>query len=793
MRVGKKPTGGQVVEQSILPVGSRTSSQRNAGRGKAEDARALPAVPAPAAGGEPAMRWPRKATQEPGGVAGGSGYEQAYGGHPMDDFDDLLQAFDGILGGAADGTSKDRRNVGSDQRDTPASAVGPFRQDCFRTTADDGGDLLPRLDSRSSSTSAAHACPRHPRSGAKRRRTSHTAHTQEPPLALCNPTHQVDRHRVLYSLQNDDPFNLMLRSKGQWRPGHASESSEDDLDTSSREADVNFGNGGSGAAAGVFRLMHVRTGFVHYGYSWDITGAKADQLRRLSSCISSAPHPHRGLSAIVRRQQQQCESGGQIGPWTPRETSFNSLRFEVIRQVPMPTRFRASDFEKKLREACAQELLDRREHLLVLAARQYQRKHIGPAFRRMLMVFRWEGYDEQCAAATEVQRAWRGFQVRHSVRRARESERRHRAETERTRVGTVLAIWAQAKHRGDNGRRQVNGMRERQTAEAAAREKQASVTAAVTIQQWVRSMYQARKEIAAAADKDAIDELLRAIRVEDEANEPLSVDVAPRPPPRPISASEARVANDLCEEDTEASLSGASNCSSASLAATRDSSQSREQQPQRAPSIGEFRRRSTICSQDDNNQHPPSKKQRGNRRPASAPRFSDVAGAQSPGGSVRPTIPATVTPAALPDASQLVLEGEPGFAAATAIQAAWRGFITRVGIRKRRRAAVALRRKREGKWRQQRGIVGKRVSIAWDERRGLEEGGGREDDGGAQRRGSECCIEIQVPVRGRWWCGFDSACSNFAVHFVFPCSKKIATVFAPPADMFCLAAPAKNC
>lgn len=755
--MGKKPKAkaGKQVERSSFPGGGRISAQRNADRGEAEHGRSLPAVPAP--GGEPATRWPRKKTQNPGGVAGARGYEEPYDGHPMDDFDDLLQAFDGILGGTTDGTSIiSRHNVGSDQRDTPISAtpvtaMGYFRQDCLCAAPGDGGDRLPRLDSRSSSTSAADDIPRkHPRTGAKRRRRFATPPPQESPLVLCDSTIQGERSRALHSLYYDDPLNLVLRSKGQRRPGHSIESGNDNLNLSSREdSNAAFGDGDSGAVAGVFRLTHAGTGFVHYGYSWDIGGAKADQLRQLSSGNSSDPHPHRGLSAVVRRQQQQHGNDGQIQAWASRKTGFNSLklRYEVVRQGPMPTRFRASDFDKKLREACAQELLDRRGHLLVLAARQYQRKHVRPAFTRMLAVCRREGDDEKCAAAAEIQRAWRGFRVRDSSRRARETERRDRAEAGRTRAGDVLAMWAQAMHRGHQGRRRANIMRERQTAEAAAREEQASAAAAVTIQRWVRSVYLARKEAAAAADEAAVEELLRVIREEKEAKES-SMGVTPRPPPRPISASEARVANYICEQDTEATLPEASDWSSTMTTATRDSSKSVAHSPLRAPSNREFRRRSTTRSQDDTNQHPPPRKQRGSKRPASAPRFSDVAGAQSPGDSLRPASPSAVAPAVLPDASHLVLEGEPGFAGATAIQAAWRGFITRMGLRKSRRAAAALRKKREGKWRKQRGVVGKRLSVAWDERRGLEEGGGWGDQGGARRRGSECCIEIQVPCTG---------------------------------------------
>ncbi len=654
----------------------------------------------------------------------------------MDDFDDLLEAFDGVMDG-------------SHQR------AQPRQQQNFRNGAIDDGARLPRLYTRSSSELATETClNKIPRTHSKRRRMLHGPRPQGSPPVSRNPTPHLEVERALYCQQEDDPLDLMLRSKKQQRPGleglesgYATEPGDDDYDLNDRDVTANIDGGGPGAVAGVFRLTHARTGFVHYGYSWDVAGAKADQLRQLrieseadATTTGGGAHPHRGLSAVVRGQHERQWFGVRDGSSTERHRSSRPLvvagmpqiRFEVVRLVPLPTRFRAADFEREMREACARELMSRRTHLLVLAARQYQMKHVGPAFRRIYANCEMEKGDEQCAAAVEVQRVWRGGQARHSVRRDREAESRGGLEVERTRAGAILAVWAQAKHRGDAGRRRANQRRDERSAEAAARRKQASTVAAVTIQRWVRSIYHERKAAAAAAEEASVGALLDVIRLEEEAKEPRSTGIPWRGPPRPISASEARVAIDPADVDTTASLSEASGMGYISP-------------PRRRPSSSrEFRPRSITISQDDASdaqreyQDPPPRKQRERRRPSSAPRSNRTSGIRYPEGAVGPVTSASLVPDTLSDASRLVLEGNPGFTAATAIQAAWRGFITRLGARKRQRAAMALRRKREGKWRKQRGVVGKRVSVAWDERKDFE--GGRGDG----ERGVVSCIEIQV-------------------------------------------------
>ena len=710
---------------------ARQSAPRAGGLGKAEKAtwQGLPAVPAPAAGGESAM-------QGSDGATGMQSVGESCERHPLDDFNDLLQAFDGVMGVCHQ----------RDQR----------RRQGFCNEAIDDSARLPRICNQSSSELAVEAwLSKLSRPRSKRRRKSHDRIPPGPSPVSFNPALPVERDFEWRCRPDEDPLDLMLRSKGQTRrgleglqvhTGYATEPDDDGFDTNNGKLAANF----DGAVAGVFRLTHAETGFVHYGYSWDIAGAKADQLRRLkikcdtgTSSISGA-HPHRGLSAVVRGQLEQHGFGVQPGYSTKNRSTINSLRdagmpnirFEVVRLVPLPARFRAIDFEKKMAEACAREVVDRRSHLLVLAARQYKTKHVGPAFRRIFANYERAKSDEQCAAAVEVQRVWRGQHARYLVRREREAEILDRLEIERARAGAVLAAWAQAKHRGDVGRRRANERRGERAAEMAARMKQESITAATTIQQWVRSVYHERKTAAAAAEKASVDAILHAMRLEEETKEPLSSGMPLRGPPRPISASEARVAIDPSDVDTKASLSVASYESSFSS-------------PQRRPSSSrEFRPRSITHSQDDTSdapgarQDPIRRKQRERKRPSSAPRSNHVGDVRPREDVVELITAGDFVPDTLPDASRLVLEGNPDFTAATAIQAAWRGFMTRLGARKRRRAAAALRRKREGKWRKQRGVVGKRVSVAWDERKDFE--GGRGDGDG----GVAACIEIQVLRQG---------------------------------------------
>lgn len=767
------------------------------GCGKKADkgVRGLPAVPAPATGGDSAMHRSREAMQSPGGMTVSS-CEEPYARHPLQGFDDLLKAFDGFIDASEGGTrivdhgqpGKSDKNI---KRNVAMAPVDPYTRRQFPlATPDNDGNWLPRLYSRSSSAPVGPSWfQKRPRTEAKRRRMSRAQPAKEFSPLLRHQSPPLEPEHVRNSLQDADPFELMLRSKANRRPdleglgiqpGLAIQLSQDDFDTSSGEGAAGIGYGVSKATPGVFRLTHTGTGFVHYGYSWDIAGAKEDQLRRLRIACSDdincnnnsgAPHPHRGLSAVVRGQQEkQPRNVEQLESEGARDNNFKAvsngemrqLRFEVVRLVPLPTRFRASDFEETMRQACEQELLDRRAHLLVLVARQYQRNHVGPAFVRVLLACRSDGDDEKCAAAAEVQRVWRGFSARNSARRTREIECRDRLANELARVRAILAGWGQSMHRGNMGRRRARGLRDDRV-QAATCEKKALAAAAVSVQDWVRCLYKRRKLAEAAADKAEVDALLRAIRLEKEATNELPPKGAmSRGSKRPINSPEARLARGPRDEDTQASLAGASGWSGATptgstgdnISPAGSSSSSRGQQRRRPSSSRESRLGSTTRSRGDNDDgspqefpHPPPKKQRGDTRPASAPRLNQMAGisGRPPRDDSASAAPPTgIVPAAIiPDASRLVLEGDPRFTAATAIQAAWRGFTARLGIRKRRRAEAALRRKREGKWRQQRGVVGKRMSVAWDERRGLEEGGGGGNGGG----GTVSCIEIQVHLR----------------------------------------------
>ncbi|CAM9485772.1 unnamed protein product [Ectocarpus fasciculatus] len=700
-------------------------------------------------------------------IAGGSGdYEEPTDRHPMDDFESLLTAFDGFIRGRTDGTSTDRIQ--------PRTGIFPNSDSSSSSRTSqpiakaDNGSRLPRLYSRSSSVSAADlVSQRRPGSRSKGRRTSRANASPVSPPAENNlaPQPQLEQERMLLYGLHDDSMDLMLRSKGQRRPGLGGLQNRSGSATGLNNNAAPFGGRSSAAIAGVFRLTHATTGYVHYGYSWDIGGAKADQLRRLGvergdsfSNNSSVLHPHRGLSAIVcGHKANNLGVRGDLEGTTRKklrglaDARIGPICFEVVRRVSLPTRFRAVDFDNYLREACEQELLDRRAHLLLLVARQYKIIHVGPAFRRMLVTCREEREDETFAAAAEVQRTWRGFHSRDLARRSQEKSDRDRVETERDRVGGILATWAQAKHRGNLGRQRACSLREEKIAEAAARKEQASASAAVAIQRWIRTVFRRRKEAAAAADKAALDALLEAIRLEEERRDSPPAGGTPqrivRGLPRPISASEARVAIGPCDADTDLSLSGSSERDSCVPPDTavqertpgRSNSQQQQQQQQQHQRPSLSRRGSDVLLHDNRKprQEPRSSRQREGKRPSSAPRSTQKAGDRKSVERARPATPE------LPDASRLVLEGDPKFTSATAIQAAWRGFVARLGIRKRRRAAAALRRKREGKWRKQRGVVGKRVAVAWDERRDLEEGG---EGGGSGGKAS--CTEIQRIWRG---------------------------------------------
>ena len=753
-----------------------------------------------------------------GAVAAHSFDEPGNNRHPLEDVDHLLEVFDDFIGAAAGGSSSSEGAwCGFRSRTFDNSSNGKYGEvsapsdPCMRgqqpsraTTAAAAAklgsvysDRLPRLCSPPS-PSRVSVLQNHP---------SDAENEKQPPaimhgISFARPSTQPERDCCfVFSLQ-DDPLDLMLRSRSQPRPdvqgltrfGITDKSARHDyLDTRETAA--------TPAAAGVFRLAHPGTGFVHYGYSWDVATAEEDQLRRLkagSGCSDGrdgCSHPHRGLSAVVRgchHASGRCwlPAGGE-GQEKEREeqeeqasrSGADILRFEVVRRVPLPTRFRATDFEDTMREACAEELWNRRAQLLVLMARKYRRKHCDPAFRRIVVACRQLRSSEEHAAAAEVQRGWRGSRGRVSARCKRDSRRRECLRIARERVSGTLAVWVQARHRGILGRRRANGAREKKEAESLEQTRRSSAVAASAIQRWVRSTSQRRRREASEGVGEADNNggaLLSAPTTtiaDDEAKPYLRT---ARGPPRAISPSEIRAAEDLGGEDLETPLrsevSGWSTIDSRSEDTEGRGSNANRQGKRRRPSSSRETRGTTPL--DSRNHNPrgysASDKSRGRSRPSSSggpsarqlrdgvfggdTKFgewvADDRCRSSSADSSRerdilrtyagraPSLGLAATPNA--DASRLVLEGDPLFSAATAIQAAWRGFVERLRARKRRRAAAALRRKREGKWRQQRGVVGKQLSVGWDERRGLEEGDGDEGVDGQRVGGRLSCIDIQV-------------------------------------------------
>lgn len=91
--------------------------------------------------------------------------------------------------------------------------------------------------------------------------------------------------------------------------------------------------------AGVFRLSHGGTGFVHYGYSWDIRAAKIEHMRQRlgtgteSEVFSRSTNDSRwcrfsngGLSEIARQEHKKLEAQG-----IAHGVRSDCLRFEVRR------------------------------------------------------------------------------------------------------------------------------------------------------------------------------------------------------------------------------------------------------------------------------------------------------------------------------------------------------------------------------------------------------------------------------------------------------------------------------
>lgn len=744
------------------------------------EGRALPAVPVATAGVLRA-RGPRRRIHGYSAPADANSLGKCRG-HPMDAFEDLLVSFDSFIASSDDTTtSKTRDGTQGYPRphthDANSNRVAT-RMDPITTripplnVTDDTSEIqsrLPRLHhspppvpGATDTSKTTKAC--HTQSINRKPKASLASATASP---VCWHSRRLEHDSVAEDL-DVDPLDLMLRCKGQrgrpemhglsWKLDTSGTGATPRTSTLEGPEGVALTTGMdsfSGVTAGVFRLSHPGTGFVYYGYSWDITAAKADQLRLLRRRDNETHcHPHRGLSAVTRGQRLD---GGK--------SKDGRILFNVVRRVPLPPRFRASDFEQTMRETCAQELELRRTCLLVAMARQYQRKHTAPAFRRMLADYRQRVKARTTAAATEIQRSWRGFRVRAMARLKRKQDQ------ERVAAAAAVAVWVQARHRAIKSRHRTAELRSINTAKAVALAKCLSGAAAVTIQRWSRSSsIRYRKAEAAACSYNMMAGTINSdgLLAGSQAMDTMLAGTVARGPSRPISPSEVWIARNLSSTDTEASL----------FASDSQDEDVRIDKSRSPLGLSQQNDRNTPCGHRIR-QRPSSSREA--RNPPATLRGDDPLKIMSPNGRQRQKRPSTggpsrnfsgvpflreeapkfgeetsprtspldndvqavnsrslpVVPAA-PDASRLILEGNPLFTAATTIQAAWRGFVARLGIRKRRRAEVALRKKREGKWRQQRGVVGKQVGVGWDKRRELEGG-----DGGA-RDVHLSCVDIQV-------------------------------------------------
>lgn len=691
--------------------------------------------------------------------------------HPMDDFDDLLDAFDGFIG-SANMTGADLpvtsyalpQTFGNSRPlKTPVNPISRDMPDQFTKGCDN--TLLPRLHSPFLAGYTAHSLPRF--TAKLRHGISYDDNAQtfaaSPPIYI-NPMPPCVERRPCRDILHEDPLNLMLRSKyrgksklkGSNLVRNMTEPLLFELEGTemARQDDLSFSRGGptslgggSVTEAGIFRISHPGAGIVYYGSSWDIAGAKEDQLRQLRCRNDSevGVHPHKGLSAVVQGKTTDDQGAGG----TPKEIKRwdeGSIHFEVVRRIPLPTRFRASDFEEMLREACTRELWLRQVGLLVRMARQYQRKKCGPAFRHILTVCRLQAYAEINAAVVQVQSVWRGLRGRFTAQLKQEMQGEMYLRSRQANVSAIVALWTQARYRGHAGRRKVG--EEKKVMKLLAKRKRLPGGPATTL--WQRSSSQREGK---AANVHANGKEIKgdpSEEIQSEEDETISSDDVPiagnllagivRGPPRPISASEVRVAEHLCGPDTGTLPSEESNCSALEHPTWGKSRRpSDEHQLSQRPSLF---REARASSNKMEGVGAPINGEGSTDMKIKYNKSDDFTGDAS-SFDIRPL--STFTPAA-PDASRLVFDGDPLSASATTIQAGWRGFISRLEGRKRRRVAAALRRKREGKWRQQRGVIGKQVPVGWDERRGLQEGF-EGYDGGRRPRGGAPCIDIQVPMR----------------------------------------------
>lgn len=456
------------------------------------------------------------------------------------------------------------------------------------------------------------------------------------------------------------------------------------------------------ASAGVFRVWHPSTGFVHYGYTWDIFGAKEHQLRLLRE----GTHPHRGLSNVLR---------GQHSPTARWRRKEREIRFEVVHRMPLPSRFHASEFEQTLREACSRELTARRSGLLVLMMRHIRRKYVFPAFQHILAVCRHLA-EIEAIAAVDAQRTWRGYLGRTTAR----LERKEQDLTRWKRF--VVAVWIQARHRA----RKIS-LRENTVIVAEA---------ATKVQRWLRSSLRWHQEATAKCGGDIVAGYVVSgtayyvdpeIPVKDTTTDVSRAQGTVTGISGPTSASELMVTKDLRSTDNLCSRQSITDEHCPPLQfETREGGKAHDKGKEEhwTSLLAE----GVLESSSEETYHNPTSK-------GSTARST---GATTLGLPIRHTEKTNLGTDKALNASQLVLEETALFTSARAIQACWRGFIVRLMARKRRRVAAALRKKREGKWQQQRTVVGKQVAVGWDDRQELE--------GGLRRRGVDENKDVRSPL-----------------------------------------------
>ena len=710
-------------------------------------------------------------------TADGTVRKEELHGHSLGDFEDVLIAIDDFLGvGARNETTRvaTRRDpktspLGSEHFSTTSKnsrtdlrTVPRTRHKSFSETNKSRSGKLSRLYTLSSAINGEDkitcSVGRKARAGTRSRssqRSSKTLHLSAPATSTYNGPCRWQGKLCIDTLDGD-PLDLVLRCRGQDRPeAHKRAAGFNNAESplplnpdpeagthsiiclKGQTDEVRDAADGAPASAGVFRLSHPGSGFVHYGYTWDITRAKAHQLRLLRGDGDTREvHPHRSLAAVVRGHHR-----------TGRRSIDQEIRFEVVHLVPLPTRFHASEFDHALREACAEKVVARRSWLLVLIARHFQRRHLSSAFQHILAMCRYLIEFEATAAAAEIQRTWRGYIGRVLTRLERDWQAR-----ERMRV--VPVTWTQARHRGRQGRLRVAEVQNcRDLAAAADEVLSRRLTAATRVQRWLRRSLQRRLDTITEKDDDAAvsNNTVASTKVDgkiplEDGTEIEIINGGVRGLTRPLSASEVHVAWDLSSSDEGVSLR-VSDRGNLRFAQAEDFS--RPTPRSSLTEVSDLQSPRPLFSQHVsgyNSLFPPLSEDTPESLPT-AQRKRCLQPSQKVSGTEMPEAAdgTVVGRLSAVDLSQLVLERNALSISAMTIQAAWRGFLIRLEIRKRKRAVAALRKKRESKWRQQRGVVGKQVAVGWDDRRELEEGMGSHEDG-ADKGVRSPCVDIQVDI-----------------------------------------------